>query len=336
MKDKLKFIDLFAGIGGIRLAFENAGCECVWSNDIDKYSAVTYTENFGKNEHVIGDIKKIKASDIPDFDILCGGFPCQPFSIAGISKKNSLGKPSGFNDTTQGTMFHEIVRIISEKKPSAFFLENVKNLERHDNGNTFRVIRSALENLGYSFYYQVINAKKLVPQNRERVFMIGFRDRTIDFRFPEIPDKNPKILDILEKNVPDKYTLTDHLWDYLQKYAEKHTEKGNGFGFGLVDFKGTTRTLSARYYKDGSEILIPQKGKNPRRLTPRECARLQGFPDTFRIPVSDTQAYRQFGNGVAVPVIEKLAKPLVESLKSKPKRSVPYTVQKRLVSSAAH
>lgn len=327
---RIKFIDLFAGIGGIRLGFERAGAKCVWSNEYNKSCAVTYNANFGDNDLVVEDINKIQSSNIPEFDILCGGFPCQPFSIAGVSKKNSLGKPHGFDDKTQGTLFHEIVRILKEKKPDAFFLENVKNLENHDKGRTFTIIKETLEALGYSFYYKVINAKSLVPQNRERLFMIGFNDRKIDFKFPEIPELNPKVKDILERSVPEKYTLTNHLWDYLQKYAEKHRAKGNGFGFGLVDINNHTRTLSARYYKDGSEILIPQKGKNPRRLTPRECARLQGFPDSFVIPVSDTQAYKQFGNAVAVPVIEILAKALVKTLKEKPVRATPYTIQKKL------
>ncbi len=329
---RITFIDLFAGIGGIRLGFESAGAECAWTNDFDKYAGITYSENFGSHGLFIGDIKEVSSSEIPEFNILCGGFPCQPFSIAGVSKKNSLGKPHGFDDETQGNLFYEIARIINERKPEAFFLENVKNLERHDAGRTFKVIRKTLEELGYSFHYKVINAKSLVPQNRERVFMVGFRDRTIDYKFPEIPDKNPKVKDILETNVPDKYTLTDHLWEYLQNYAKKHREKGNGFGFGLVDLNSYTRTLSARYYKDGSEILIPQKGKNPRRLTPRECARLQGYPDSFKIPVSDTRAYKQFGNSVAVPVIEILAKSVVDTLRNKPKRATPYALQNTLFS----
>jgi DNA (cytosine-5)-methyltransferase 1 len=326
----LTFADLFAGIGGIRIGFERAGCKCVWSNDHDKQSAKTYMENFGKNEFVLSDIREIRASSMPDFDILCAGFPCQPFSIAGVSKKKSLGKPHGFKDKTQGTMFHEILRIMKDKEPKAFFLENVKNLERHDKGRTFKIIRGALEELGYSFYSEIINAKLVVPQNRERVFMIGFRDRKLDFKFPVIPDRKPKAQDILEEKVPDRYTLTDHLWDYLQKYAEKHRQKGNGFGFGIVDVTKTTRTLSARYFKDGAEILIPQVGKNPRRLTPRECARLQGFPDSFKIVVSDTQAYKQFGNSVAVPVIEPLAEAIVKTLIDRPRARAPYLVQERL------
>jgi len=330
MKKAPTFIDLFAGIGGIRTGFEKAGCKCVWSNEIDRHSAVTYTANFGGQDLITRDIREIASSEIPQFDILCGGFPCQPFSIAGISKKNSLNRPNGFEDPTQGTLFYEIARILKDKKPSAFFLENVKNLETHDKGKTFEIIKDTLENLGYSVYHKVINAKLLVPQNRERIFIIGFRNRKLDFSFPVIPDRKPVLKDILQQKVPSNYTLTSHLWRYLRDYAEKHRLKGNGFGFGLADFNGHTRTLSARYYKDGSEILIPQTGKNPRRLTPRECARLQGFPDSFKIPVSDTQAYRQFGNAVAVPVIENLAKAVVKTLTNKPQRLDPYYLQRKI------
>src|SRR5665647_2697717 len=322
----MTFADLFAGIGGMRIGFERAGCRCVWSNDNNKFSAQTYIDNFGAEDFVLGDITGIRASVIPDFDILCAGFPCQPFSIAGVSKKKSLDKPHGFKDETQGTLFYDIVRIIREKQPQAFFLENVKNLERHDRGRTFMVIKGALDELGYSLYHRVINAKLLVPQNRERIFIVGFRDTSLDFVFPAIPDTKPRLSDILENVVPDKYTLTDHLWGYLQDYAEKHRMKGNGFGFGLVDMNNCSRTLSARYYKDGSEILIPQHRRNPRRLTPRECARLQGFPDSSRIPVSDTQAYKQFGNSVAVPVVEILARAVVKTLIERPKREYPYSI----------
>ena len=321
----IKFIDLFAGIGGIRIAFERAGAECVFSSEWNKFAQQTYEKNFG--ELPVGDIHEILASDIPDFDVLCAGFPCQPFSIAGVSKKLSLNKPHGFDDETQGTLFYEILRILKEKKPAAFFLENVKNLEKHDKGKTFSVIQDALMAAGYSFSYKVINAKSLVPQNRERIFMVGFRDPEIGFTFPKIPDLKPQILDILEQNVPEKYTLTDHLWEYLQNYAEKHRLKGNGFGYGLVDVTNHCRTLSARYFKDGSEILIPQEGKNPRRLTPRECARLQGYPDSFIIPVSDTQAYKQFGNSVAVPLVEILAKQVVHTIKEKPPNLLAYPIR---------
>lgn len=321
----LAFIDLFAGIGGIRIAFEHAGAECVFSSEWNKYAQQTYEKNFG--ETPVGDIREVQASDIPDFDILCAGFPCQPFSIAGVSKKLSLHKPHGFEDKTQGTLFYEILRILNERKPAAFFLENVKNLERHDKGKTFSIIRDSLLDAGYSFHYKVINAKSLVPQNRERIFMVGFRDPAIGFTFPEIPDIRPRMCDILDDDVPEKYTLTDHLWEYLQGHAEKHRLRGNGFSYGLVDVTNHCRTLSARYYKDGSEILIPQEGKNPRRLTPRECARIQGYPDSFEIPVSDTQAYKQFGNSVAVPLVEILAKEVVRTLNEKPPNLLAYPVK---------
>ena len=327
----LRCIDLFAGIGGIRLAFERAGCKFVFANDIDKHASKTYIENFGGNEFVLKDLRDIPSSRIPDFDILTAGFPCQPFSIAGVSKRNSLNKPHGFADKTKGTLFYEIARILNDKQPQAFFLENVKNLTRHDKGRTFKIIKETLEQLGYAVYYKVINAKLLVPQNRERIYIIGFKDRSLDFKFPEIPNKNPRLKDILLPEVPERYTLTDHLWEYLQEYAKKHREKGNGFGYGLADINGISRTLSARYYKDGSEILIPQENKNPRKLTPRECARLQGFPDSFKIPVSDTQAYKQFGNSVAVPVVEFLARAVIRTLLYKPKREAPYNVQKEIV-----
>jgi DNA (cytosine-5)-methyltransferase 1 len=308
------FADLFAGIGGIRMGFERAGCTCVWANEHDHHAAKTYAENFGDRNLVVRDIRDVRLSEIPDFDVLCAGFPCQPFSIAGISKKNSLNQPNGFEDRAQGTLFYEIVRTLKGRRPAAFFLENVRNLERHDGGRTFETIRGAVEDLGYSFHYKIINGKLLVPQNRERLYMVGFRDGGLDFSFPDIPDKKPRIRAILESRVLGRYTLTDHLWKYLRDYAAKHRAMGHGFGYGLVNLDGVSRTLSARYYKDGSEILIPQEGLNPRRLTPRECARLQGFPDSFRIPVSDTQAYRQFGNSVVVPVIERIAKSLVEVL----------------------
>ncbi len=266
-KRKLRFIDLFAGIGGMRIAFEKAGGQCVFSSEWDKFAQQTYEANFGEKPE--GDIREIKSSEIPDHDILIAGFPCQPFSISGVSKKNSLGKPHGFDDRTQGTLFFEIKRILKEKNPAAFLLENVKNLRSHDKGNTYRVIKGVLKDLGYTIFDQVIDADTYVPQHRERIFIVGFREPTA-FLFPDHKPKfKPKFRQILEKNIPDKYTLTDHLWNYLQNYAKKHKAKGNGFGFGMTDLDGRSRTLSARYYKDGSEILIPQEeGKNPRRLTP--------------------------------------------------------------------
>lgn len=309
----LKFIDLFCGIGGMRLAFEAAGCECVFSSDWDKYAQETYAANFG--ERPASDIREVSAGVIPPYDILVGGFPCQPFSISGVSKKNSLGRPHGFEDRVQGTLFFEIARILKDTAPQAFVLENVKNLLSHDKGRTLDVIYEVLQDeLGYHVQEPfLLDAKFILPQHRERVFIVGFREN-IAFEKPELKDRQPKLREILEPSPDPKYDLTNHLWSYLRKYAEKHRAAGNGFGYGLAPIDGITRTLSARYYKDGSEILIPQPGKNPRRLTPRECARLMGFPESFKIVVSDTQAYKQFGNSVAVPVVTELADSVVNAL----------------------
>jgi len=307
-----RFIDLFAGIGGIRTAFEPYG-ECVFSCEWDIKAQETYEANFG--EKPVGDIRSVNEKAVPDHDILLAGFPCQPFSIAGVSKKKSLGREHGFLDETQGTLFFDIARIIKEKQPQAFLLENVKNLRSHDKGKTFKVIRKVLEEeLGYTVYADVLNAKGLVPQNRERIYIVGFK-KPLKFRFPEIPKEGPALSTILEEDVEERYTLSDKLWAYLQAYKEKHAKKGNGFGYGLADLNSYSRTLSARYYKDGSEILIPQgEGENPRRLTPRECARLQGFPETFKIVVSNTAAYKQFGNSVAVPVVRLIAEKMVQAI----------------------
>lgn len=321
------FVDLFAGIGGTRIAFEAAGCRCVFSSEWDRFSQITYEANFG--EKPAGDIREIASRDIPDHDILVAGFPCQPFSISGVSKKNSLGRPHGFDDPAQGTLFFELKRVIRDKQPRAFLLENVKNLVNHDKGRTYRVIMDALEgDLGYKVYDRVLDAVHYVPQHRERIFLVGFKpDRR--FSFPALPDgPKPEFASILDRSVSPKYTLTDHLWDYLQKYARKHLEKGNGFGYGMTDLSGHARTLSARYHKDGSEILIPQAGRNPRRLTPVECARLMGFykfkPD-YRIVVSDTQAYRQFGNSVVVPLVHAIAKTIVVALTARKRPSATTT-----------
>jgi len=301
----------------MRLAYEKAGCVCVYSNEWNKYSQQTYKANFGETPD--GDITKVDAKDIPDHDILVAGFPCQPFSIAGVSKKQSLGRATGFEDKTQGTLFFDVCRILNEKRPKAFMLENVKNLCSHDKGRTFTVILESLEELDYQVFYRILDGQNYVPQHRERILIVGFDRKQfgtdIDFEFAIIPkDPKPILNDILEPTVDNKYTLTDHLWEYLQAYADKHKAAGNGFGYGIAPRDGVTRTLSARYYKDGSEILIAQSGKNPRRLTPRECARLQGFPDTFKIPVSDTQAYRQFGNSVVVPLMTDVAHLVVQKI----------------------
>ncbi len=309
-----KFIDLFAGIGGIRIAYQNVGGKCVFSSEYNKFAKVTYEANFG--EVPFGDITRIDEKNIPEHDLLLAGFPCQPFSIAGVSKKNSLGKKHGFLDETQGTLFFDIARILKAKRPKAFMLENVKNLVSHDKGRTFKVINSTLTELGYSVHYRILDGKHFVPQHRERIIIVGF-DKSVfkgteNFEFPKLPEPKKTIRSILIENPDTKYTLSDKLWNYLQNYAAKHKAKGNGFGFGLTNIDGISRTLSARYYKDGSEILIPQDGLNPRRLTPRECARLQGFPDNFIIPVSDNQAYRQFGNSVVMPLMNAVAKQIIK------------------------
>jgi DNA (cytosine-5)-methyltransferase 1 len=310
---KLHFIDLFCGIGGFRIAFERAGCECVFSCDWDRFSQQTYEANFGEKPH--GDIHSIAIADMPEFDILCAGFPCQPFSIAGVSKKLSLGRKHGFDDEKQGNLFFSIADILDFHQPSAFVLENVKNLRSHDGGRTFKIIHDTLtEALGYRVYWRIIDARSVVPQHRERIFLVGFKPARW-FDFPEYPEQGPALSSVLESDVLDKYTLSDHLWKYLRDYAVKHQRAGNGFGFGLFGGEGVARTLSARYFKDGSEILIDQgPGRNPRRLTPRECARLMGFPEGFVIPVSDTQAYRQFGNSVVVPVVERIAMRVADTL----------------------
>jgi len=326
--DNFSFIDLFAGIGGIRLGFERAGGKCVFTSEWNEWAKKTYIENYGNDHPFVGDIVPYPAHLIPDHDVLLAGFPCQPFSIAGVSKKNSLGRPHGFECTTQGTLFFDVERIIAEKRPKAFLLENVKNLKSHDKGNTFRVIMDTLQNkLGYHIETRIIDGQHFLPQHRERILIVGFRQDT-GFRFEdlELPPKNHTMKSVLhpedgteepdgrytfgpDAKVHEKYILSDKLWQYLQNYAAKHRAAGNGFGYGLVTPDSVARTLSARYYKDGSEILVSRgEGRNPRRLTPRECARLMGFPDDFEIPVSDTQAYKQFGNSVVVPVMETVAK----------------------------
>ncbi|MDI6625331.1 MAG: DNA (cytosine-5-)-methyltransferase [Brevundimonas sp.] len=345
------FIDLFAGIGGLRRGFESIGGRCVFTSEWDKYSQKTYRANFPDDDHEInGDITKIEAGDIPAHDVLLAGFPCQPFSIAGVSKKNALGRAHGFEDKTQGTLFYDVARIIAHHRPAAFLLENVRNLVSHDKGKTFQTIKDVLtEELGYTIDFRVIDGRHWTPQHRERIFIIGFReDQGFRFADMKLPDAAPKLETILHPGngsevpdqrftvgnsgrVSDKYTLTDHLWNYLQRYKEKHQAAGNGFGFGLVGPDDVARTLSARYYKDGSEILVKQEdGKAPRRLTPRECARLMGFDapqgNEFLIPVSDTQAYRQFGNSVVVPAVKAVAehmKPhLFAALGKRPKAAI--------------
>lgn len=327
----LRFIDLFAGAGGIRIAFEQNGFSCVFSSEWDTHAKKSYEANFG--ERPAGDIREVSADSIPDFEFLTAGFPCQPFSIAGVSKKKSLGRMHGFLDQTQGTLFFDVLRLIRERRPAGFLLENVKNLTGHDGGRTFQIILTALNEAGYSLKHEVISSGSALPQNRKRIFIAGFLDPEVCERFcfpdenkippgPYIQEKlnlrnsagSPVLGDILEKKTDNRYILTDHLWQYLQNYKKKHQKSGNGFGYGLCGINDRTRTLSARYYKDGSEILVKQRKSkknpngNPRRLTPRECARIMGFPEDYKIVVSDTQAYRQFGNSVAVPVVAAIAK----------------------------
>ena len=307
----IKIVDLFAGIGGIRKGFEIAFCgnvECVMTSEIDKYAIETYTANYG-NDNMQGDIKEIKEEDVPDHDILLAGFPCQPFSQAGLKK--------GFNDT-RGTLFFDIERILLKKRPQAFLLENVKQLKGHDKGHTLKVILEHLHEAGYKTFVQVLAARDFgVPQNRERIFIVGFLDHSVDFKFPEPTGIQTRVGDILEKNVSDSYTISDRLWAGHQRRKEANKQKGKGFGYGLFDENSThTNTISARYYKDGSEILIAQKGKNPRKITPREAARLQGFPEDFIIDkVSNVQAYKQFGNSVCVPVIAAVANEMKKYIK---------------------
>lgn len=351
------FIDLFAGIGGLRRGFEAQNGRCVFTSEWDKHAVKTYRANFPDAEEPWGDITKIEPSDIPDHDVLLAGFPCQPFSLAGVSKKKSLGRAHGFLDKTQGTLFFNVVEILRAKQPKAFLLENVKNLRSHDGGRTYEVIIGALRELGYDVHDHVLSAQSWVPQRRERIFLAGFRRETqFDFGAIVRPAEAPTLRDILHHPdeepeepysiyqrgktvVSPRYTLTDHLWTYLQNYAAKHRDKGNGFGCSVFGPDDVARTLSARYHKDGSEILIAQHGKNPRRLTPRECARLMGFDrrggeTKMIIPVSDTQAYRQFGNSVVVPVVHAIAREMIPRVLA-PERFAPVQYPIPLGKSAA-
>ena len=304
------FVDLFSGIGGMRIGFEKAGARCVFSSEIDQPARDTYLENFGDEPH--GDIRMIEADQLPRHDILLAGFPCQPFSIAGVSKLGSMGREHGFLDKTKGTLFFDICRILQHHKPRAFLLENVKGLLWHDEGRTFETILTALKDLGYTVSHQVVNSVAFVPQRRERIFIVGFsRESDIEFRFPELPEPSRVLVDILEEDVDPKYTLNDHLWNYHRERKRTQKEKGNGFGYRMFEPEDTSGTLSARYYKDGSEILLSQGDGNPRMLTPRECARLMGFPDGFKLNKSEVQAYKQLGNAVVPPVVEAIAKEMV-------------------------
>jgi DNA (cytosine-5)-methyltransferase 1 len=324
---RLRFIDLFAGIGGFRIALSAIGGRCVFTSEWDKHSQATYKAWFGHQPH--GDINAIDPADIPDHDILAAGFPCQPFSLAGVSKKNALGQAHGFKCQRQGNLFFRICDIAAAKRPGILLLENVKNLRSHDGGKTWAVITSELDSLGYDVHSQIIDARGWVPQHRERIFLVCFDrkryGKSVNFQFPKPPKKGPVLESILEQDVDSKYVLSQHLWDYLQAYAEKHRKAGNGFGFGLVGPGDVARTLSARYHKDGSEILIKRGSGRPRRLTPQECARLMGYSEKiakrfgfrngFPTVVSDTQAYRQFGNSVVPVVVEAIAKQIAPIIK---------------------
>ncbi|MDB5129807.1 DNA (cytosine-5-)-methyltransferase [Mucilaginibacter sp.] len=330
-KESFTFVDLFAGIGGFRMALQNLGGRCVFTSEWDKYSKQTYFANYG--DYPFGDITKdaIKAYIPEKFDIICGGFPCQPFSIAGVSKKISLGRNHGFADEKQGNLFFHVADIIDKHRPKAFFLENVKNLISHDKKKTFQVIKDTFEELDYSLDFKIIDGSHFVPQHRERIMMVGFDKRQfgqdVQFNFGNLtfPEEKQAFKSIMEADPAPKYTLSDKLWNYLQEYAKKHKAKGNGFGFGMTNLEGVSRTISARYYKDGAEILIPQEGKNPRRLTPREAAALQGYPmypintsdeqHSLHIPVSENQAYRQFGNSVVMPLIQVVGEELINTLR---------------------
>jgi DNA (cytosine-5)-methyltransferase 1 len=298
-----KFIDLFAGIGGIRIPFSELGAECVFTSEWDKYAQQTYLQNYGQQPE--GDITQINEAEIPSFDLLLAGFPCQPFSHAGHKK--------GFEDT-RGTLFFDICRIVKHHKPKIILLENVKGFKGHDKGNTFKTVLNSLSELGYTTYFSILNAKNFgLPQNRERIFLVSFLNEYYKkmecFRFPEPLSIPTKVGDILEKgDVNPKYILSDKLWSGHQRRKLEHLEKGNGFGYSLFHADSVyTSTISARYYKDGSEILIAQPNANPRKLTPKEACRLQGFPENFQLPNSDIQAYKQLGNSVAVPVIRGIA-----------------------------
>lgn len=313
LNPKFSFIDLFSGIGGIRLGFQSHGGTCVFSSEYDKGAQKTYKINHG--EHPFGDITKISEKSIPEHDILLAGFPCQPFSRAGVSARSSIGQEHGFLCESQGTLFFDVIRIILEKKPKVIFLENVRNIISHDKGNTFRVIQESVENLGYHFSYKIINSNSLVPQNRVRCYMVGVRkDVGCSFSFPTIDGAPLPLSSILEENPDDIYTISDKLWAGHIQRTERNLARGTGFTAFTANLDKPSNTIVARYGKDGKECLIPQKNKNPRLLTRRETARIQGFPECFVLPDSRTPTYKQFGNSVTVPVISKIAKKIMDDI----------------------
>lgn len=327
-----RFIDLFAGIGGFRCGMTAVGGECVFTSEWDRFALNTYKKWYGGDHLYEGDIRSEDRPVIPAHDVLCAGFPCQPFSLAGVSKKNSLGRAHGFKDATQGNLFFSILEIVDAVRPPVLFLENVKNLRSHDGGNTWSRITREIRKREYAIFDKIIDAREWVPQHRERIFIVCFDERrfgpkeAINFKFPEKRNNRPLTLSkILQKSVDKKYMLSDKLFTYLQDYRDKHARLGNGFGYSEFGGGDVARTLSARYHKDGSEILIRHKGfRNPRRLTPHEAKSLMGFEDRFAslfghkggfpICVSDTQAYRQFGNAVVPLVVEAIAAEIVPLL----------------------
>lgn len=314
-KSTFKFIDLFAGIGGFRIAMQSVGGKCVFSSEWDEKAKETYEANFG--EVPFGDIKAIHETDVPDHDVLCAGFPCQPFSAAGVSARNSLNTLHGFNDEIQGTLFFDIARIVDEKKPKVVFLENVKNIVRHDKGRTFELIKKTFDELGYKFHYGLINSSSLVPQRRVRCYMVAVKENK-DFSFPKFEGKDIPLKTILDQNVDDDFTISDKLWEGHKRRTKRNLARGVGFTAHTADLESPSNTIVARYGKDGKECLIPQENNNPRMLTPRECARLQGFPKEFLIPVAKTNAYKQFGNSVAVPVVKKISESIYNQLIREP------------------
>lgn len=310
-KQTLTFIDLFAGIGGIRTGFEKAGFTCVYSNEYDNSAAATYRANFGDDIDT-RDIRDVPVEEIPAHDVLCAGFPCQPFSVAGVSARNGLNRPHGFKDKKQGNLFFEILRIVDHHKPSIIFLENVANFEKHDKGNTLKRVKNELEKRGYSFNYEVFDASLRVPQRRKRLYMVASLYQ--QHKFKKIKEVKRKVSEILEANPDPKHTISDLLWSSHQARTERNRLKGNGFRHNIVDVNGIANTLTSRYGKDGRENLVMQSDKNPRMLTPRECARLMGFKDTFILPETKTPAYRQLGNSVCVPIIEELAQQVYDHI----------------------
>ncbi|AFT76668.1 DNA-cytosine methyltransferase [Alteromonas macleodii str. 'Black Sea 11'] len=306
LNPEFRFIDLFAGIGGVRLGFQQNGGACVFSSEYDRAAQKTYKDNHG--ELPFGDITKVNEIEIPDHDVLLAGFPCQPFSNAGVSARNAVGKQHGFLCDTQGTLFFDVMRVIDAKKPKVVFLENVRNLERHDQGRTFQTIQNTIKESGYKFSYKVIDSSTVVPQRRIRCYMVAVRnDISSNFSFPDFTGESKPLKTILEKEVDDKFTISDKLWQGHINRTKRNLERGTGFTAHTADLNKPSNTIVARYGKDGKECLIPQEGKNPRLLTPKECSKLQGFPDSFIIPAAKTPAYKQFGNSVVVPVIEKIA-----------------------------